>query len=142
MERRLPLKPRQPAPVAEARSGHGTAKAASRTGPLHPHALVVSLHDVSPQTRVACEAILTDLASLGLTQCSLLVVPDHHGAGNFLEDPVFCEWLKAQAAAGHEIIIHGYYHLRGRRTVEGLRTIFATRVYTADEGEFYDLDRA
>jgi predicted deacetylase len=97
---------------------------------------------VSPQTRPACEAILSDLAALGLRQCSLLVVPDHHGAGNFLEDPEFCEWLKVQAAAGHEIVIHGYYHLRSRRTMEGLRTIFATRVYTADEGEFYDLDHA
>lgn len=142
MDRRLPLKPRPAAPGGESRSGHGTAKAASRTGPLHPHALVVSIHDVSPQTRASCDAILKDLAALGLKECSLLVVPDHHGAGNFLEDAKFCAWLQEQHAAGHEIVIHGYYHLRSRRTSEGLRTIFATRVYTADEGEFYDLDAA
>ena len=142
MDRRLPLKPRPAASGGESRLGHGTAKAASRTGPLHPHALVVSVHDVSPQTQAACDAILKDLAAVGLKECSLLVVPDYHGGGNFLEDPAFCEWLKEQDAAGHEIVIHGYYHLRGRRTSEGLRTIFATRIYTADEGEFYDLDAA
>lgn len=141
MDRRVPLKPR-PVAKEENRGGHGTAHAASRTGPLHPHALVVSLHDVSPKTRTACETILAELAALGLHHCSLLVVPDHHGAGNFLEDKGFCEWLQKQSQAGHEIVIHGYYHLRSRRTMEGLRTIFATRVYTADEGEFYDLDKA
>src|SRR3954454_438938 len=85
MDRLPPLKPR-PASVAEARAGHGTAKAASRTGPLHPHALVVSIHDVCPSTRETCAAILSDLAALGLRQCSLLVVPDHHGNGHFLGD--------------------------------------------------------
>jgi predicted deacetylase len=100
------------------------------------------VHDVSPRTRDACTSILTDLASIGLTQCSLLVVADHHGAGHFLEDRTFCNWLKAQVQLGHEIVIHGYHHLRSRKTAEGIRTIFATRVYTADEGEFYDLDHA
>jgi uncharacterized protein len=136
-----PLRP--PAgPVADDGAGHGTAKAVSRTGPLHPHSVVVSIHDVCPQTREACAAILRNLEQIGLRQCSLLVISDRHGKGHFLQDSAFCEWLKEKAQLGHEIVIHGYHHLRSRKTAEGIRTIFATRIYTAEEGEFYDLDRA
>lgn len=139
-----PLKPQPPqaASGASASGGHGTAKAGSRTGPMHPHALVVSVHDVSPRTRPECEAILNDLAALGVTRCSLLVVPNHHGEGHFLDDPEFCEWLQARAEAGHEVVIHGYFHQRAREDEEGLLTKVTTRVYTAGEGEFYSADRA
>jgi hypothetical protein len=104
--------------------------------------LVVSLHDVSPHTHRQCEAILSDLAALGVSQCSLLVVPDHHARGHFLEDAPFCAWLRELAQAGHEIVIHGYFHQRTRREDESLAQRLTTRVYTADEGEFYDLDRS
>jgi predicted deacetylase len=107
-----------------------------------PCALVVSLHDVSPHTRENCEQALTALDHLGIKQCSLLVIPDHHHRGHFLNDPVFCAWLKAQADHGHEIVIHGYYHQRERRAAESTVQKLTTRFYTADEGEFYDLDRA
>ncbi len=104
--------------------------------------LVVSLHDVSPLTRPACTAILSELASLGVPQTSLLVVPNHHHRSPMLEDADFGSWLRALATAGHEIVIHGYYHARERRPDESLRARLTTRFYTADEGEFYDLDRA
>jgi predicted deacetylase len=107
----------------------------------HARALVVSLHDVSPQTREACAAILHELADRGVTQCSLLVIPDHHHRGHILADADFGTWLRAQAAAGHEVVIHGYHHRRERRASESARDKFTTRLYTADEGEFYDLDR-
>jgi hypothetical protein len=106
---------------------------------VNHHALVVSLHDVSPHTRGDCECILTELAELGVRACSLLVVPNHHTRGHFLADPAFCEWLCAQAKIGHEVVIHGYHHQRARREDEDLRTQLTTRVYTADEGEFYDI---
>jgi predicted deacetylase len=106
-----------------------------------PRALVVSLHDVSPHTRENCEQALTALERLGVKQCSLLVIPDHHHRGHFLADPAFCEWLKAQADHGHEIVIHGYYHLRERRLGASAVQKLTTQFYTADEGEFYDLDR-
>ena len=106
-----------------------------------PRALVVSLHDVSPRTRENCEQALAALERLGVKQCSLLVIPDHHHRGHFLADPAFCAWLKAQADHGHEIVIHGYYHQRERRSRESAIQKLTTRFYTADEGEFYDLDR-
>src|SRR6185503_8889753 len=41
---------------------------------------------------------------------------------------------------GHEIVIHGYFHERPRQEGENLGEKFFTRLYTRDEGEFYDLD--
>jgi uncharacterized protein len=105
-------------------------------------ALVVSLHDVSPRTRAECGQILAELAALGVPRCSLLVIPDHHGSGHFLADAECAAWLRAQAAAGHELVMHGYHHQRARRAGESVGAKLTTRMYTADEGEFYDLDRA
>jgi predicted deacetylase len=104
--------------------------------------LVVSLHDVSPMTRADCSAILAELRSLGVPGVSLLVIPDHHHKGHMLADAEFGRWLREQTAAGHEIVIHGYHHRRARRDGESLRAKATTRFYTAEEGEFYDLDRA
>lgn len=104
-------------------------------------ALVVSIHDVSPFTREVTEKALEALRADGVERCSLLVVPDHHRRGHFLSDPEFCDWLKARAAEGHEMVVHGYYHQRERRKGEALVQRFLTRHYTADEGEFFDLDR-
>jgi len=104
--------------------------------------LVVSLHDVSPETQAASSEILAQLVALGVPRCSLLVVPDHHRRGHFLADAACCAWLRAQAAAGHELVMHGYHHQRARRREESAGTKLTTRIYTADEGEFYDLDRA
>jgi predicted deacetylase len=103
--------------------------------------LVVSLHDVSPHTRAECALILRALAERGVPRCSLLVIPDHHHSGHMLKDAAFAEWLREQAAVGHEVVVHGYYHQRARREKETVREKFTTRLYTADEGEFYDLDR-
>jgi predicted deacetylase len=107
---------------------------------MKTQALVVSLHDVSPHTRPACERIIMGLRALGSKAFSLLVIPNHHCRGHFLEDPAFCEWLKTQVQRGNEIVTHGYFHQRARRAGESTLQKLMTRVYTADEGEFYDLD--
>ena len=102
-------------------------------------ALVVSLHDVSPRTRGECAEILAKLAALGVAKCSLLVIPDHHGRGHFRADAECAAWLRAQAAAGHELVMHGYHHERERRPGETVATKLTTRFYTANEAEFYDI---
>lgn len=107
-----------------------------------PRALVVSLHDVSPRTHGACARMLGELAGLGVARTSLLVIPDHHRRGHFLQDAEFCAWLAEKERAGHEIVTHGYYHERARRDGESTMQKITTRIYTADEGEFFDLDRA
>ena len=103
--------------------------------------LVVSLHDVSPLTRPVFASMLDELAALGVTQCSLLVIPDHHARGHMLADPSFCRWLESLAARGHELVVHGYYHQRPAHPAETARQRFMTKVYTMGEGEFYDLSR-
>ncbi|MGC3989428.1 MAG: polysaccharide deacetylase family protein [Chthoniobacteraceae bacterium] len=103
--------------------------------------LVVSIHDVSPHTWQAVERILTELATIGITRTSLLVVPDHHHRGHFLAYPDFCAWLRAREAEGHEMVIHGYYHQREPKRGEGLADKVTTQFYTAGEGEFYDLGK-
>jgi predicted deacetylase len=102
--------------------------------------LVISIHDVSQHSRPAVERILGELEKLGVRGvCSLLVVPDHHRCGPFLDDPVFCTWLKERAAMGDEVVIHGYHHCRDPHPDESLSEKFATRLYTNGEGEFFDI---
>jgi predicted deacetylase len=102
--------------------------------------LVVSLHDVAPSNRETCERILSELTKVGAHVCSLLVVPDYHHQGSAMEDRPFVAWLRELEAHGHEIVIHGYFHERPRRTNETAWQRMLTRFYTNDEGEFYDLD--
>lgn len=104
--------------------------------------LVVSLHDVAPPTRVTSEKILAELTRRGVHACSILVVPNYHATGSAVADRDFMQWLRDLENHGHEIVIHGYFHQRPRRSRETLRERFVTRVYTSDEGEFYDLDYA
>lgn len=104
-------------------------------------ALAVSIHDVSPWTRPAVEAMLADLASAGLGVTSLLVVPDHHHRGAVADDAAFLDWLRSLEAGGHEIVLHGFYHRRERRPGGGWWGRLITEHYTAGEGEFFDLAR-
>jgi uncharacterized protein len=100
---------------------------------------VVSLHDVAPQTQGQSAEILDELKTIGIAVTSLLVVPDYHHRGKAIESARFVSWLRELEEAGHEVVIHGYFHERPRRNGEGLRAKFLTRFYTDDEGEFYDL---
>jgi predicted deacetylase len=102
--------------------------------------LIVSLHDVAPQTQGQTTEILAQLKTVGISVASLLVVPDYHHRGKAMENARFVSWLRELEADGHEIVIHGYFHERARRDEEGIRAKFLTRFYTRDEGEFFDLD--
>ena len=105
-------------------------------------ALVVSIHDVSPFTRDRTREILDDLHGVGVKITSLLVIPDHHRRGLISGDPGFAGWLREKCGAGHEAVVHGFYHLRKGGEADGPWKRFVTRSYTAGEGEFYDLDEA
>ena len=104
--------------------------------------VVVSLHDVAPPTWETSAKILRELNRHGVHVCSLLVVPDYHHTGRATDDPKFVDWLRELEAAGHEIVIHGYFHERPAQQNETLRTRLLTKSYTSGEGEFYDLDYA
>jgi uncharacterized protein len=102
--------------------------------------LVVSIHDVAPSTRPIAEKMISEFARYGVRACSLLVVPNYHRQGGSMQDRQFVSWLRDLESAGHEIVIHGYFHERPRRSHESVLEKFVTRVYTQNEGEFYDLD--
>jgi predicted deacetylase len=104
--------------------------------------LVVSIHDVAPLNRKLVDELLASLRHRGVRACSLLVVPDYHHQGLATKDRHFVSWLRELESAGHEIVIHGYFHERPRRANETIADRFFTCFYTAGEGEFYDLDYA
>ena len=102
--------------------------------------LAVSVHDVSPLTRDRVEVMLRDLAEVGVGVKSLLVVPDHHHRADIDQDSGFLAWLREKEAAGHEMVLHGFYHRREKAGGGGWTRKIVTEHYTAGEGEFYDLD--
>jgi predicted deacetylase len=109
------------------------------TATITGRSLVVSLHDVAPETWDTSRKIIDELQHHGVRVCCLLVVPDYHHAGPSLQNQSFTSWLRDLESDGHEIVIHGYFHQRPRGPRESLPARFWTRVYTQDEGEFFDL---
>ena len=103
-------------------------------------ALAVSVHDVSPWTCQRVKLILRDLAAEGIGVTSLLVVPDHHHRGRVEEDTEFLDWLQQLQSAGHEVVLHGFFHVRDRGSGGSWWQRMVTEHYTAGEGEFYDID--
>ena len=81
--------------------------------------------------------MLADLGAAGVAAVSLLVVPDHHRKAPIDQNPDFIEWLRVRERQGHEIVLHGFYHLR--ESGGGLAKRLITEHYTAGEGEFFDL---
>lgn len=102
-------------------------------------AVVVSVHDIAPATRERSARIIDELARVGVSCCSLLVVPNYHQRGSSFAEREFVSWLRRLEASGHEIVVHGYYHARPASDRESFRDRVVTRVYTNREGEFYDL---
>lgn len=109
------------------------------TATMAARSLIVSLHDVAPTTWETTRKIIGELQRHGIRTSSLLVVPDYHRSGPSMQDPVFVTGLRELEEAGHEIVIHGFFHQRPRRLGESFSDQFITRVYTQDEGEFFDL---
>lgn len=101
--------------------------------------LVVSVHDVTPQSRSRVEAMLDMLASLGIVRRSLLVIPNFRGEYPLEADQGFCAWLQRCRRHGDEVVLHGYEHVGvGRPRNAGER--FRNRWFTQGEGEFLSLE--
>lgn len=102
-------------------------------------ALIVSIHDVSPRNFQTVQTMLNDLYETGVEHTSLLVIPNHHHLAPILEAPEFIQTLNEWQNHGHEIVLHGYYHLRPPAdTDSGIKKLIASS-YTSNEGEFLDL---
>jgi hypothetical protein len=99
--------------------------------------VVVSLHDVHLDSWRDYAPFVDQLAERGVGRSSLLVVP-HWRDRPLADDPEMIGWLRRLAAAGHEIVLHGWRH-RADPVRGGLFPRLVGRVYTAGEGEFYQL---
>lgn len=100
--------------------------------------LVVSIHDVTPALAGAVARLWDLCVERGVTP-ALLVVPNWHGDWPLQEHPRFVEWLRARAAEGAEIALHGERHDEvglPRRPVDQWRAWGRTN----GEGEFLTLD--
>lgn len=103
--------------------------------------LIVSLHDAHPGSHAAITEQVAFLAGYGITRSSILVVPEFHHEGSLTQDAAFCASVSGWQTAGHELVLHGYFHDRKESPPERLSTIFWTRLYTNREAEFLDLPR-
>lgn len=103
--------------------------------------LIVSLHDAHPGSRGQIAEQVAFLASYGVTRSSILVVPEFHHGVSAGGDAEFREAVSGWQGAGHEIVLHGYYHDRKESPRETLANVFWTRLYTNREAEFLDLPR-
>ena len=76
---------------------------------------------------------MREVAQIPLT---LLVVPAYHGKCSAQQE--FERAMTAQLAAGHELALHGYFHL-DPQVPSDVIDWFRRRIYTAGEGEFCGL---
>ncbi len=101
--------------------------------------LVLSIHDVTSSTQAVVQEMLNDLKQCGVSCCSLLVVPHYHNKESLAAASTFVTWLHEKQIEGHEIVLHGWSHLRPSKMGENLWKRLMTQHYTRGEGEFYDL---
>jgi predicted deacetylase len=101
--------------------------------------LIVSLHDAHPGSHAAIAEQIAFLAGYGIARSSILVVPEFHHGGSVTESGAFCDDVSRWQDAGHELVLHGYYHDRRDSPPERLSQLFWTRLYTSREAEFLDL---
>ena len=102
--------------------------------------LLVSIHDASPARAPAVDRLWKLCTERGITP-ALLVVPNWHGEWPLESHPRFVEWVRARAAEGAEIALHGERHDEvglPRRLPDRWRAWGRTD----GEGEFLTLDAA
>lgn len=101
----------------------------------------VSLHDVTPAYEAEIKSLFGLIREAGVTRGSMLVVPDFHGRAPLEPESAFVDWLRARAADGWEVVLHGLTHAEAPDGID--RGTFGqqlvSRYYTNREGEFYRL---
>ncbi len=98
----------------------------------------MSLHDVHTGSEQRIRKQISVLQGLGVEKTSLLAIPRYHGGAALEESAGTAGWLREVQEAGHEMVLHGYYHLRMEQP-DPPENFFWTKFYTAGEAEFLDL---
>ncbi len=103
--------------------------------------VIVSLHDVAPPFEAAIRTQLELLAAIGVRRVALKVTPNWHGAHPLSDAPSLVELLRAQVAAGSQLVLHGYEHSpsEGRSFHGPWLTRVRARFFAADAAEFLTL---
>lgn len=99
---------------------------------------VVSFHDLAPHCQEVCQDVLNQLAAIGIHRATLLVTPKWHDGESIDRRPDFLDWLRERESQGHEVCLHGYTH-RAESVRGGIVAQAIGRIYTASEGEFYQI---
>ncbi len=119
--------------------GPGTGQTSGRSPPSTGRQVVVSVHDVCPSLASEVSWLLEQLDALGARPRVLKVIPASPD-GALLDHPSFVDLLRAEAAAGSEIVQHGYAH----RVVGSLRGPLLTRargwLFARHDAELLSLD--
>lgn len=101
--------------------------------------LLLSVHDVTPHHFERLKTIHAFLQDLGVgNRYALLVVPDFWHQWPLEHHRNFAHWIRARAAEGVEIILHGFTH-RDDSIYQSSFKDWKARTLTAREGEFYEL---
>ena len=104
--------------------------------------LLVSIHDVSPRSEGAVDALAERLSRhVGNANFAMLVIPDHWREAPIARNAAFHTRLRDWAGHGIEMFLHGWCHrdeTPARRGIVGIRG----RHMTAGEGEFLNLPEA
>ena len=100
--------------------------------------LLVSLHDVTPALAPRVERLWEICEERGVRP-ALLVVPNWHGVAPLERYPEFVGWVRARAAEGAEILLHGERHDEAG-SPRGWRDTLRAAGRTTAEGEFLTLD--
>ena len=110
--------------------------------PAAARRLLVSIHDVSPRSESAVDALAERLERhLGGPRFAMLVIPDHWREAPIAGNAAFQARLRQWSAAGVEMFLHGWCH-RDETPAKGFAARFKGQHMTAGEGEFLNLSRA
>jgi uncharacterized protein len=102
------------------------------------NSLLVTIHDVTPALQPRVETLWRLCEAHGVVP-GLLVVPDWHGVAPIEGNPGFLAWVRARAAEGAEIFLHGERHDEVGLP-RGWRDSARAFGRTNREGEFLTLD--
>jgi uncharacterized protein len=112
------------------------------SSPSPTRRLLVSIHDVSPRSEAAVDALAERLERhLGPGNFAMLVIPDHWREAPIAGNAAFHARLRQWAGQGIEMFLHGWCHRDETPAQDGLAG-FKGRHMTAGEGEFLNLPHA
>lgn len=106
--------------------------------------LIISIHDYHSDSLARIAKQIEWLDKRGINKVTILAIPNYHKKGEIHKNLTVVRFLQDLIDLGNEVALHGYYHLRTHsRSLSKLRPVdhFLTRIYTANEAEFYNISK-